>query len=104
MKSNSWHHKLFHFYLCFWIWKVGKGREKITKISISQEQQELLQLNNKHFFQHFKDYHLGKKEKIDKKIVDTRFNSLFEMLINMIRQKWYTKKSQSFFLKKTPMG
>ena len=45
-----------------------------------------------------------KKEKIDKKIVNTRFNSLFEMLINMIRQKWYTKKSQSFFLKKTPMG
>ena len=31
MHVNSWHHKLFHFHLSFWIWKVWKGREKITK-------------------------------------------------------------------------
>ena len=30
MQANSWHHKLFHFHLSFWIWKVWKGREKIT--------------------------------------------------------------------------
>ena len=28
MQVNSWHHKLFHFHLSFWIWKVWKEREK----------------------------------------------------------------------------
>ena len=27
MQVNLWHHKLFHFHLPFWIWKVWKGRE-----------------------------------------------------------------------------
>ena len=31
MQVYSWHHRLFHFYLPFWILKVWKGREKITK-------------------------------------------------------------------------
>ena len=25
MQANSWHHKLIHFHLFFWIWKVWKG-------------------------------------------------------------------------------
>ena len=49
MQANLWHHKLFHFYLPFWIWTVSKGREKITKIWISQEQEELLRGNKTHF-------------------------------------------------------
>ena len=48
MEVNSWH-KLFHFYLSFRIWKVWKGREKITKIWITQEQKELFRWNKKHF-------------------------------------------------------
>ena len=50
------------------------------------------------------DYHLGKKKKKisgHKKIVDTSFNNLFEMLISMIRHKWQTKSNQK---KKNPMG
>ena len=47
MQANSWYHKLFHFHLCFWIWKVWKGREKITKIWISREQKELFRWNKK---------------------------------------------------------
>ena len=31
MQANSWHHKLFHFHLSFWIWKVWKGRKKNYK-------------------------------------------------------------------------
>ena len=27
MQANSWHHKLFHFHLFFWIWKVWKGKK-----------------------------------------------------------------------------
>ena len=46
---NSWHHKLFHFHLSFWIWKVWKGREKITKIWMSREWKELFKWNKKHF-------------------------------------------------------
>ena len=46
MQANSWHHKLFHLRLSFCIWKVWKGREKVTKIWISQERKELLKRNN----------------------------------------------------------
>ena len=34
--TSLWHHKLFHFHLPFWTWAVWKGREKITKIWISE--------------------------------------------------------------------
>ena len=30
MQTFSWH-KLFQFHWCFWIWKLLKGREKVTK-------------------------------------------------------------------------
>ena len=49
MQVNSWHHKLFHFHLSFWIWKVWKGREKVIKIWIFREQKELFKWNKKHF-------------------------------------------------------
>ena len=29
MQANSWHHKLLHFPLCFWIWKVWKKGKKL---------------------------------------------------------------------------
>ena len=61
MQANSWHHKLFHFYLSIWIWKVWKGREKTTKIWTSWEQKELFRQNKKHFSQFLKGYHLVKK-------------------------------------------
>ena len=31
MQTNSWHHKLFHFHLSFWIWKCGKEGKKLQK-------------------------------------------------------------------------
>ena len=49
MQANSWHHKLFHFHLSFWIWKVWKGKEKITKIWISWGWKELFRWNIKRF-------------------------------------------------------
>ena len=58
MQVNSWHHKLFHFHLFFWIWKVLKGREKITKTWISRKWKELFRWNKKHFSQFLKGYHL----------------------------------------------
>ena len=61
MQANLWHHKLFHFHLLFWIWKVWKGRGKNTKIWISREQQELLRWNKKYFSWFLKAYHLTKK-------------------------------------------
>ena len=47
MQANLWHHKLFHFHLPFWIWKVWRGREKITKIWLSRERKELFRWNVK---------------------------------------------------------
>ena len=49
MQASSWHHNLFHFHLPFWIKKLWKGREKITKIWISREQKELFRWNKKNF-------------------------------------------------------
>ena len=42
----------------FWIWKLWRGREKITKIWISWEQKELFRWNQKHFSWFLKGYHL----------------------------------------------
>ena len=42
MQVNSWYHKLFHFPLSFWIWKLWKGRGKITKIWISENEKSFL--------------------------------------------------------------
>ena len=50
MEANSWH-KLFHFHLSFSVWKVWKGRGKMTKIWISREQKELFRCNKKRFSQ-----------------------------------------------------
>ena len=49
IQANSWHHKLFHFHLSFCIWKVWKGREKITKVWISWEWKELFWWNKRYF-------------------------------------------------------
>ena len=40
--SQFMNHKLFHFHLSLWIWKVWKGRKKITKSWISREWNEFL--------------------------------------------------------------
>ena len=42
MQVNSWHHKLFHFHLSFWIWKVWKGREKIQKFEYLENERSFL--------------------------------------------------------------
>ena len=60
-QANLCHHKLFHVDLHFWIWKVWKGREKITKSWISRQRKELFRWNKKHFSKFLKAYHLMKK-------------------------------------------
>ena len=55
---DAWRHKLFYFHLFFWIWKVWKGRGKITKIWISREWKEPFRWNKKHFSRFLKGYHL----------------------------------------------
>ena len=61
MQVSSWQYKLFHFYLSFWIWKVCKRREKITKNWISREEKELFRWNKKHFSEFFKGLSFGEK-------------------------------------------
>ena len=63
MQPNSWHHKLFHFYLLCWIWNVWKGRGKITKSWISQERKDLFRWNKKTFFKVFEGLSFGEKIK-----------------------------------------
>ena len=72
MQASSWH-KLFHFHLLFWIWKVWKGRGKITTIWISQEWKELFRWNKKHFSV-FEGLSFGEIIKIWWKIADTSLN------------------------------
>ena len=42
MQGSSWHHKLFHFHLFFWIWKGWKGREKIIKSEYLENEKSFL--------------------------------------------------------------
>ena len=98
MQANSWYHKLFHFDLFFWIWKVWEGRGKITKIWISWEQKELFRWNRKHFSQFLKGY--------PEKIVDTSFNAFYQNFISKYYffpndEKWSkTMKNAFYFIKK----
>ena len=41
MQANSWHHKLFHFHLFFWIWKVWK-EEKLQKFEYLENEKSFL--------------------------------------------------------------
>ena len=63
MQANSWHHKLSHFHLSFWIQKLWKGKEKITKILVSQEGKKLFRCN-KNIFMIFEALSFGEKIKI----------------------------------------
>ena len=65
MQANSWHHKLFHFHLFFWIWKVWK-EEKLQKFEYLENEKSFLD-DIKNIFQFLKGYYLVKKQKIDKK-------------------------------------
>ena len=60
MKANSWHRKLFHFHLSFWIWKVWKGEEKLQKFEYLENEKSFLD-EIKNIFQFLKGYHLVKK-------------------------------------------
>ena len=73
MQVNSWRHKLFHFHLPFCIWKVWKGRDKITKIWIWRERKKLLRWNKKTFLIVRKGLSFGEKIKNWQKIADTSF-------------------------------
>ena len=49
MQGISWHHKLFHFQLSFWIWRVWKGREKITQNLNILRTKIAFEMKKKHF-------------------------------------------------------
>ena len=42
METNSWYHKLFHFYLSFWVSKVWKGRDTIQKFEYLENEKSFL--------------------------------------------------------------
>ena len=48
MQANSWHHKLFHFHLFFWIWKVWKGK-KLQKCEHLENKKSFLDEIKKNF-------------------------------------------------------
>ena len=85
---NSWHHKLFHFHLSFWIWKVWRGSEKITKNWISRERKELFRWNKKHFSQCLKGYHLVKKQKLDQKLQTQTLKGKRKSLAHILHDIW----------------
>ena len=56
-------HKLFHFHLSFWIWKLWKRREKMTKHGISRERKELFRWKKKALKGMFEGLSFGEKKK-----------------------------------------
>ena len=59
MKVNSWHHKLFHFHLSFWIWKVPKERKKLQKFEYLENEKSFLDEIKKTFFIVFEGLSFG---------------------------------------------
>ena len=53
MQASSWHHKLFHFHLPFWIWKV---------LNLKNEKNFLDEMKN--ILMVFEGLSFGKKMKI----------------------------------------
>ena len=92
MQANLWHHKLFHFPLPFWIWKVWKGREKITKMWISREQKELFHSFSKTFFIIFEGLSFYEK------IADTSFKSCVFYFLYFINRKHLKNFEKCFYL------
>ena len=74
MQAKSWHQKLFHFHLSFWICKLWKGKEKITKIWICQERKDLFQCKKTIFYDFWRAIIWWKNRNL-KKIADTSFNA-----------------------------
>ena len=67
MQANSWHHKLFHFCLTFWIWKVWKGKEKIQKFEYLENEKSFLDETKSIFHSFWRAiYHLKKNKKLIK--------------------------------------
>ena len=101
MQANSWH-KLFHFHLSFWIWKVWKGRGKITKAWISRERKELFRWN-KSIFHNFwraiiwwKNKNLINNSGPKLSLTDKCLREQINFLHAWNRQMWhlYTKKTK----------
>ena len=42
MQANSWHHKLFHFYLSFWTGKCGKEGEELQEFEYLENEKSFL--------------------------------------------------------------
>ena len=61
--ANSWHHILFHFHLCFCIWKLWKGKEKITKLVYLKNEKNFFDAI-KNIFMIFEGLPFGEKIKI----------------------------------------
>ena len=63
MLANSWHHILFHFHLYFCIWKLWKGKEKITKLEYLKNEKNFFDAI-KNIFMIFEGLPFGEKIKI----------------------------------------
>ena len=60
MQANSCHHKLFHFHLPFWIWKVKKGK-KLQYCECLENKKSLLD-ETKNIFLVFEGLSFGEKK------------------------------------------
>ena len=63
MQVISWHHKLFHFHLTFWIWNCGKDRKKLQKFEYLENEKSFLD-EIKTFFIVFKGLSFCEKIKL----------------------------------------
>ena len=50
MHVSSQHHKLFHFHLSFWIWKVWKEREALQKFEYLENEKGFLDETKNNFY------------------------------------------------------
>ena len=91
IQANSWHNKLFHFHLFFWIWKVWKGK-KLQKFEYLKNEKSFLD-EVKNIFHSFWWAIIWWKNKNLLKIANTSFNIFREnekFATNIYRKKTFS--------------
>ena len=88
MQVNSWHHKLFHFHLSFWIRKVWKGGKKSQKFEYLEYEKSFLDetKTDKNFtFRSFFEFkYLKEWEKCDAKYLLLRLRLIQKSFVRAI--------------------
>ena len=85
MQVNSWHHKLFHFHLSFWICKVWKKSQKFEYLDYEKSFLDEMKTDKSFTFCSFFEFkYLKEWEKCDAKYLLLRLRLIQKSFVRAI--------------------